>query len=918
MLIFLHDKNWYQPSSLPVIYDDEEEEEEEKEVSASQTIHSQESQNGATFPMPSIHSVGATIAAEQTVASGKPEYEFLIFNYLLRFVHREGNIGDLARGGILSLVTIAMYSGNNNSSGESQNATISVVGTDGISTDPVAEASLAFAEYILDGDFPQVLCAGIGAVYGMVESTDPDFLCLLHHFLHLLEFMQDLLVQITLVVSSSDPGAESTPASSLVGLNLSDTILDTFRTTFLRNVLYPSILECSDEDGSAVAVMAYIDEMLRVTRSERSISDLIIIFLMSRDDNGEEYLRSSKILRTENERRTRKKKHRKSTALVLLEHHHEQRLTSQQQYDILTMSLGRFTLKDLLIDNIRSTHPHSTSAALRLLRSLCTDHCHITSTVDGPGLFTVDWLGDTAILPLARLAASRNAGGTTTEGVNKADYQEEFVYPREIPGTLFSPKQETIATSSDYAREVELYEHLVSRIVPAGSEMPASFFETSASSSRITPCSPYGNYLNDAVTLISHTSCFTLATSSAVGSSHVHQPSLSQPHRLSPTDALIQTVLHSLRLFFINTPQLNVELTGVLSSICACPYRDMRGWLGLGANEEAWDVEWEGKESSKKQEDSDEDEDGDDKSIDFKIDVLLRSSIKPSSKSRTRAVLPVLYSVLSGLVAQLERYRRVVTNLDKFLEERRQGLLFFADNITDAINLNMEMVADAQALGRGAKHQDGKSTGSLVPAPPPNTPAKPNVLAKGLASFTGIFSPKSGKSSTVKLASPSKSNSSTVMPQTPLNPARKTRDVPTSPFAPHYKHTKAITIEGSVAPAPVDGPWSPHPRPLKSTMNAPVHNPFALPSHSPFDSRDETSIEDVFTASAPRLHEMDDDKASAAPLDLEQALARRASAARLNLSQLLDNVVILEEWIKELSAILQVRKSLGIDALAYS
>jgi hypothetical protein len=38
---------------------------------------------------------------------------------------------------------------------------------------------------------------------------------------------------------------------------------------------------------------------------------------------------------------------------------------------------------------------------------------------------------------------------------------------------------------------------------------------------------------------------------------------------------------------------------------------------------------------------------------------------------------------------------------------------------------------------------------------------------------------------------------------------------------------------------------------------------------------------------------------------------------KVTLSQLLDNVVILEEFMKELSAIVQIRRSLGIDAVRY-
>ena len=44
---------------------------------------------------------------------------------------------------------------------------------------------------------------------------------------------------------------------------------------------------------------------------------------------------------------------------------------------------------------------------------------------------------------------------------------------------------------------------------------------------------------------------------------------------------------------------------------------------------------------------------------------------------------------------------------------------------------------------------------------------------------------------------------------------------------------------------------------------------------------------------------------------------KETESVRVTLSQLLDNVVILEESIKELSAIIQARRSLGIDAVRY-
>jgi hypothetical protein len=45
--------------------------------------------------------------------------------------------------------------------------------------------------------------------------------------------------------------------------------------------------------------------------------------------------------------------------------------------------------------------------------------------------------------------------------------------------------------------------------------------------------------------------------------------------------------------------------------------------------------------------------------------------------------------------------------------------------------------------------------------------------------------------------------------------------------------------------------------------------------------------------------------------------SRAGKAANVTLSQLLDNVVILEESIKELVAIIHARRSLGIDSVRY-
>jgi hypothetical protein len=872
LLIFLHDKNWYLPLIPTQAGDDED------EVAPSPP----QNQPRAASPTPS--NASTITSAPSAAVPRKPEYEFLIFNYLLRFVHREGKIGDLARGGIISLIDVAMTAGEG-SGRDSDDASAGM--------DPVGEAALALAEYVLDGDFSDVLCAGLGAVYselptkleirhedddilgqgmvlggladearaqreediskaqktGIVFSTDPLFRARLDHFIKLLEFVQDVLLRIG--GRMEDPIRKSFAPSALVGSAVTQAIMDTFRRTFLKNVLYPSLLECSENDGSSVAVMVYIDEMLR-SLSEASLSDLILAFLMSEEDD-DDHARPSKYRseRVLDGRRLKaaKRVKRKSSAMILLE------AVKPEDANYFS-SLGRFTLKDLIISNLRSPAQAAATAALRLLRSLFTNHCHLT----------VDRL-----ITVTRDLRATNFGSRKLR-LHKRSYSqpdspvsndEEFVYPGTSPQKArdLSPVPEPETTVFDHDREIRMYMDLVDRVVPSCQRGPVDLTDDDAAFS-----TRFENYICDAIATIEEESCFV----------DDDQSVLSMPrHRLVPTDALLGALLQSLRLFFSHTPEHNMQLSGVLAAISACPHRSIAGWL-MEASQDDAEVKWP--------EETKEDDvafDDDDRSIDYGTDELLRSGRKPSQwrRKKDNGHLPVIYVIMSGLVSQLDRYRRTVNGFDSYLEERRRGLLF-TENISDALNLHFKLSADAMAARA--------STGvKAAPSPPPNTPAK--VAKTTLASVTHFFTP-SKKS--LKPAAPTMSGQH---PQTPAKGNRDASTIPATPFTPHYMETSAIDIEPYIAPGPIAGPWSP-----AGINTGGSRQSLALSSF-------EDDGIDVFSAPS-KTQGSNGTKG----IDLELQVA-----ARVSLSQLLDNVVILEEAIKELAAILQVRRSIGIDSLRY-
>lgn len=136
-------------------------------------------------PTPSTSSNLTTTTTSHTAYSAtsssaprtKAEHDFLLFSYLLRFVHREGSVGDFAREGLLHLVDIAttLPNSQHGSSGMTRSdtgLTITPQPADSTPTPSRAarEATLAFAEHLLDSDFAEVLGAGLGALYGLLPS----------------------------------------------------------------------------------------------------------------------------------------------------------------------------------------------------------------------------------------------------------------------------------------------------------------------------------------------------------------------------------------------------------------------------------------------------------------------------------------------------------------------------------------------------------------------------------------------------------------------------------------------------------------------------------------------------------------------------------------------------------------------------
>ncbi|KAF8654171.1 hypothetical protein AX16_003700 [Volvariella volvacea WC 439] len=869
LMIFFHDKHWYRSEPLFAVEEEEEEEEEQDEdISDEPTETTPENEASARQPSPTPSQTTIT-PTPQSPPAKKPEYEFLLFNYLLRFVHREGKIGDFARAGLLFLMDVAMSPQETGQ--RSEEASLS----EQPPPDPVTDAALALAEYILDGDFSDVLGAGLGAVYsllpsklkfslpkadpvsggngmiiggkgseteedlerqeleqeralalGIEDASNPDLVSRTEHFLKLLEFLQDVFRRNLM--------HESVDASALVGNAIVQSILDAVRRTFLENVLYPSVLECSDMDGSAVAVMSYIDLMIRALQ-DGPLADLLVEFLISEDNEDVQPRQRAFSMLTLGKKppsssadRQAKSRRRKSSAMVLLEMENPD---TQKPSEYFT-SVGRFTLKDLIVANLRSKSQQTATSALQLLQTLLFHHPKLS--IDR--LLVVIHDQNATGFPHPALASFPSLISRTQ--VESDGDDDSFNYPGNEKQTtdqkttpLFLQPETTYLT---HEREMNLYLALVSRVDPLHN---GEAFSTG-----------YDHYLCDALFAIQNQPAFLLTPEDYTN------PELRQStkHKLNPGDRILSSLLESLRRFFSNTPEFNMALTGVLATLAIHPDRSLAGWLTFSTNGTTPIVT-----AGNEERDDFLDEDGDDRSIDYHIEERLHSPNQPSNlpaSSLDALSRPAVHTIFHGLVTQLERYRQIVDNFDKYLLERRQGLLF-SENLTDALSLALEVTEEPGPL------QPTESA-------PPQRP-KPKSRPSAASSIVSFLTPRKSKQ-----AKPSPSEPSTP-PKHNLS-----KSVSASPFGPHYQHTNSVTVEPYMAPS--TDPWDP----AKST-------------------RWTADEEDVFSSG------WSDRRGSVA--DSEQP----SRPTQITLSQLLDNVVILEESIKELVAIIHARRCLGIDSLRY-
>lgn len=967
----------------------------------------------------------------------KSEHDFLLFAYLLRFVHREGHVGDLARNGLRTLVEVAMLFPppllpltNLSPEKSSFNNKLPSFGA--------RQATLALAEYLLDSDFAEVLGAGLGALYsllpgkllvrpfgagtaspksrgtswddpaldssvsGMVlggmgalgEDDDPEEVQIkkeeedlrlqalgigvtdtpefregVDGWLKLVEFIQDVLriahtIGDSIDLVEEDSEEDDVRQQRLMASALSSSISSSVRSLFLQNVLYPSILECSEGDGSAVAVMSYLDALLIVLEEGTAFEATVMAYLLGEEDVSDLATRtkaSQALLSTGSSPIPSKKLQRKkSSALVLIESSAPRvYATSVNNY---FNSLGRFSLKDLLVASVYSTSSGTAIAALKLLQTLLTRH-------DRWGMGLLDVVldeGATSFPVVLReppaLPSSPNYDSDESEEEDGDSDSDVFVY-RDMASSQTTPRPKAPTPQTSRSTIIPL---LLGAPLPPTPSFSSRLDSLNALLSLVGSIDPsyrnaravgggseivstgFSNYLRDAEAALASDLGFRRGLGAAPELARKAPPLSAQArrrsklfgatpelsprdfataktgyrHQLEPDSPLVSLLLGSLSHFFSHPPDLNLALTGVLGSLALCPYRSLEGWMLVPSGSNQSELSRLVGRTSPTKGPSSISDDGDDRSIDFSIEELGRmDAITSPSKSYTPSPLPsrtykssagTLFSILSSLAASVSHYRLTIPNFDRYLSERRDGLMF-VDNLADALDMDEEEGGNAFAFA--VKNLEALRAPELVIPSGGNTSTKRKPDSK----FGAFLSPSHRPSSTSQsdaFSTPPHRETLRRQPSSVSLSVSGTTGGPSSPFAAHYKQTGSISVKPIVVKTPTtkflysNDDEDDEDEEGEDLVEGGPETP--TKRLSPFVSTTTTSTRITTPSSV-----LSDSTSDASPSAVGRVKTKREAPSEVTLSTILDNVILLEEFIKELAAIVCVRRSLGIDGVRF-
>lgn len=196
----------------------------------------------------------------------------------------------------------------------------------------------------------------------------------------------------------------------------------------------------------------------------------------------------------------------------------------------------------------------------------------------------------------------------------------------------------------------------------------------------------YDNHVKDCMgTLESHPCSINLAAPKTLGTTKnpgaqatiAGGPRDIRAHTLRPEDPMLKTLLVILGTFFLNSVETNLSLTGTLVDLATCGLMRLDGWLLPDGADYVFDEEGE---------ESDEDEDV--VSVLDEMERLEKRQLRSLRNNRrlptwTDTTTPAILETLQQLIFQIAAYRSEIPRFDDLLQQRRDAF-----QATSAVELN--------------------------------------------------------------------------------------------------------------------------------------------------------------------------------------------------------------------------------------
>ena len=340
------------------------------------------------------------------------------------------------------------------------------------------------------------------------------------------------------------------------------------------------------------------------------------------------------------------------------------------------------------------------------------------------------------------------------------------------------------------------------------------------------------------------------------------------PHTLRTEDPLLRTLVGLFETFFLNNVETNLSLTGAIIDLAACGSMRLEGWLFVDPGKyEYYD-------------DDEDDQDGQEEALHAELFGIPEDPLADLEREQIRAVklarhephwsresTPPLFATFQALISQINAYRTDIPHFDAYLAERKR-IFQVSDELSEVTSTPLP-IPQPQAFASSSHHQSSMKNQTLD-----------SISQRMFSSSPRSSSPSSGQYGSYGHSTPTRLGR--------LSAPHQQRDLGSSR-------------------SPSSRTYSPSP--LRGPSPAPLHPTFLISDADILKRRvglpSKTDIKRPLFVNVEEAHQPESSYASSTKSGLEGELDEGVTV-----SHLLTNVIILQEFMLELAALVQVRASL--------